>query len=188
MVWLPVVDPEGRFTAYWSGTLVPTADGLDWQLGEGRLVLDGWHEPAEAPTASPDPAAATPDPSAEPAPRVGPAGTPTEIAVGKLAEFQAKFDAEGLRLAVWAADEPGADVGRLHLVVIDPSTGAVDASITPLPGAPAVRRFSIDEGRLAWVSPRGQDGQESAVKVLGWVGRDFGEIQTIPSKDLFIVR
>ena len=187
-VWLPVVDPEGRFTAYWSGTLVPTADGLDWQLGEGRLVLDAWQELGEAPASSPDSAAATPDASAAPAPRVGPAGTPIEIPVGELAEFQAKFDPSGLRLALWAADEAGANVGRLHLVVLDPSTGTVDASITPLPGAPAVRRFSIDEGRLAWVSPRGQDGQESAVKVLGWDGRDFGEIQTIPSKDLFIVR
>ena len=73
-------------------------------------------------------------------------------------------------------------------MVIDPATGAVDPSLTPLPGSPALRRFSIDTGRLAWVSPPGQDGQESSVRVLGWAGREFGAIKTIPARDLFIVR
>jgi hypothetical protein len=58
----------------------------------------------------------------------------------------------------------------------------------PLAGTPALSRFSIDDGRLAWVTPSGQDGQESSVQVLGWKGDDFGEIQTIPARDLFIVR
>ena len=58
----------------------------------------------------------------------------------------------------------------------------------PLDGVLALRRFSIDTGRLAWVSPPGQDGQESSVQVLGWSHDDFGEIRTIPSKDLVIVR
>jgi hypothetical protein len=79
-------------------------------------------------------------------------------------------------------------VGRLHLIVLDPGTGAINAELKPLPGAPALRRFSIDKGRLAWVSPSGQDGQESAVQVLGWSHDDFGGIQTIPARDLFIVR
>jgi hypothetical protein len=192
-VWLPVVDPAGRFTVYWSGALLPSADGLGWQLGEGELVLDEWLEAGEAPTATSAPAAtsnadATADPSAAPAVVVGPAGSQVAIAVGGIATFQAKFDPAGFRVAVWAADAADAEVGRLHLVVLDPDTGTVDATVAPLPGAPALRRFSIDHGRLAWVSPRGQDGQESAVQVLGWSGRDFGEIQTIPAKDLFIVR
>jgi hypothetical protein len=72
--------------------------------------------------------------------------------------------------------------------VLDPVTGAVDASLAPLPGVPALRRFSIDTGRLAWVSPPGQDGQESSVQVLGWSHDDFGEVRTIPAKDLYIVR
>lgn len=198
-VWLPVVDPERRVTAYWSGTLVPTADGLDWQLGEGQLVLDRWVEPGSAPSPS-EPAAASSDPSTEPAADpssdpsavplevVGPAGTPTPLEVGDVVIFKALFDTEGTRLALWASDDAAAEVGRLHLVVLDPETGTVDADLKPLAGEPALRRFSIDEGRLAWVSPPGQDGQESAVQVLGWHGRDFGEIKTLPAKDLFIVR
>ena len=199
MVWLPVVDPERRVTAYWSGTLVPTADGLDWQLGEGQLVLDRWVEPGSGPSPS-EPAAASSDPSTEPAADpssdpsvaplevVGPAGEQTPLDVGDVAVFKALFDTEGRRLAIWASDDAAAEFGRLSLVVLDPETGTVDADQKPLSGEPALRRFSIDKGRLAWVSPRGQDGQESAVQVLGWQGRDFGEIQTIPAKDLFIVR
>jgi hypothetical protein len=198
-LWLPVVDPGRRVTAYWSGTLVPTPDGLDWQLGAGQLVLDRWVEPGAGPAPS-EPGAASSDPSTEPAADpsgdpstaplevVGPAGDPVALDVGELGVFKALFGSEGTRLAIWAADDPSAEVGRLHLIVLDPETGTLDPDVRPLAGEPSLRRFSIDKGRLAWVSPRGQDGQESAVQVLGWKGRNFGEIQTIPAKDLFIVR
>ena len=180
-VWLPVVDAAGRFTTYWSGTLVPTADGLGWKLDAGELVLDEWLGQGQSPASSDATGASA-------APGVGPAGRQVALPVGDVATFQAKFDPDGLRVAIWGADEADALVGRLHLVVIDGDTGTVDPSVSPLPGAPALRRFSIDQGRLAWVSPRGQDGQESAVQVLGWAGREFGEVQTVPEKDLFIVR
>jgi hypothetical protein len=199
-VWLPVVDPNRKVTAYWSGTVVPTADGLDWQLGEGQLVLDRWVEPGSAPSPS-EPDAASSDPSTEPAADpsaapstaplevVGPSGAAVPLEVGDdVAVFKALFDDDGTRLAIWAADDPVAEVGRLHLVVLDPDTGQIDPALRPLAGEPALRRFSIAKGRLAWVSPSGQNGQESAVLVLGWEGRNFGEIQTVPAKDLFIVR
>jgi hypothetical protein len=190
-VWLPVVDPTSRFVTYWSGTLTGNADGLDWRLGTGSLVLDGWStgvapvpaataEPTTAPDASQEPAATTPP--------VGPAGAPVTIAEGPTVAFSSKFDPTGTRLAVWVAQDGDTTIGRLFLHVLDPVTGAVDASIAPLPGVPALRRFSIDTGRLAWVSPPGQDGQESSVQVLGWSHDDFGEVRTIPAKDLYIVR
>src|SRR6185369_2228416 len=50
-MWMPVVDPNGRFVAYWSGSL-RSMDGVTWQLGDGHLVLDGWREAAPAPTGS----------------------------------------------------------------------------------------------------------------------------------------
>jgi len=59
--------------------------------------------------------------------------------------------------------------------------------VAPLRGVPALQPFSLESGRLAWVSPQGQDGQDSTVQVLGWSHDDFGEIRTIPSKELFIV-
>jgi hypothetical protein len=192
-VWLPVVDPSGRFAAYWSGTVVATEDGLGWQLGTGQLVLDGWSdvvagEPGAGATS--EPATAGPETSTPPAsapPVVGPVGNELPLVAGEITSFQAKFDPEGERLAVWVGEDEG-DVGRLHLRVIDPSTGTIDEEIAPLPGTPALRRFSMDTGRLAWVNPRGQDGQESTVQVLGWSEDDFGEIRTIPARDLFIVR
>ena len=191
-VWLPVVDPTGRFVVYWSGTLVSTADGLDWQLGNGELVLDGWSQDA-----APDPSAQpSPETSEDPAdsgapgeqPAFGPAGDPVPVVDETPASFTAKFDPTGTRLAVWVGEQLDATVGRLHLLVLDPETGAIDADQHPLPGAPALRKFTIERGRLAWVSPSGQDGQESSVQVLGWLRNQFGEIRTIPARDLLIVR
>jgi hypothetical protein len=184
-VWLPVVDPTGRFVAFWSGTLTGNPDALDWRLGTGNLVLDGWSTgvlaaSSAAPDASPAPAATTPP--------VGPIGSPVTIVEGPAAAFTGKFDPTGTRLAIWVGDDHDATVGRLYLQVLDPATGAVDPAIAPLPGVPALRRFSIEAGRLAWVSPPGQDGQESSVQVLGWSHDNFGEVRTIPSRDLFIVR
>jgi hypothetical protein len=185
-VWLPVVDPTSRLVAFWSGTLLLTADGLDWELGTGQFVLGAWSTgQGAAPTA--DPAAASGEPEATPVP-IGPAGSSTTLVTDETAAFKAKFDPSGTRLAVWVGEELDAQVGRLHLVVLDPEKATVDGGPEPLPGAPALRRFSIGEGRLAWVSPSGQDGQQSTVQVLGWTSTQFGEIRSIPAKDLYIVR
>jgi hypothetical protein len=158
-------------------------------LGAGQLVLDRWSssgEPQATPEASTG-AGELGEPAATTGPAIGPAGTPTPIVPGETGAFKARFDPEGARLAVWVGEEAGDTVGRLHLVVIDAETGAIEPE-SPLPGVPALGRFSIDIGRLAWVSPPGQDGQESTVQVLGWSDDDFGEIQTIPARDLYIVR
>jgi hypothetical protein len=194
-VWLPVVDPTGRFVVYWSGILVSTADGLDWLLGTGELVLDGWSEgatPDPSTQPSPGPSADPADPASSGAPvqrsAFGPAGNPVPVVEEATASFKAKFDPTGTRLAVWVGEQLDAAVGRLHLLVLDPETGAIDADQNPLPGAPALRKFTIERGRLAWVSPSGQDGQESSVQVLGWLRNQFGEIRTIPARDLLIVR
>jgi len=171
-IWMPVVDPTNRFVAYWSGSL-RSSDGVTWQLGDGQLVLDGWLDTAAAASAS--------------APITGPAGHATPIVTSHVEDFVARFDPEGIRLAVWVSDHAGATDGRLHLVVIDPATGAIRAD-RPLSGEPALRRFSIDANRLAWVSPSGQDGQESSLQVLGWSGNTFGEIHSEPSANLLILR
>jgi hypothetical protein len=189
-VWLPVVDPTGHFVTYWSGTLTSAPDGLDWRLATGHVVLDGWST-GDVPTAAASPAATetvsqTRAPEATAAP-VGPVGAPMPVVEGQTGAFTSKFDPTGTRLAVWVSEEHGNSVGRLYLYVIDPATGAVDPNVAPLRGVPALQPFSLESGRLAWVSPPGQDGQDSSVQVLGWSHDDFGEIRTIPSKELFIV-
>jgi len=180
-MWMPVVDPKGRFVAYWSGSLRST-DGVTWQLGDGHLVLDGWRAATPAPTGS----AAASDAPAASADAGGPAGHPTPIVTSHVEDFVAKFDPDGIRLAVWVSESAGASDGRLHLVVIDAATGAISSQ--PLSGEPALRRFSIGANRLAWVSPSGQDGHESTLQVLGWSGDTFGQIESEPTADLLILR
>ena len=151
-------------------------------------MLDSWSSGAATlePGAS-DAAGASPAPDASAPPPIGPIGEPKPLANGKVADFRAKFDPAGTHLALWIGENLQEPVGRLHLIVIDPATGTVSSS-EPLPGTPALRRFSIDTNRLAWVTPPGQDGQESSLQVLGWDGDSFGEIQTEPAQDLLILR
>jgi hypothetical protein len=199
-VWMPVVDPTGRFVTYWSGTLVRATAEADWQPGTGSLVFAAWSDgTAPAATGSPDataPADATAVPDATVAaagatdapPALGPVGATVEVVPGPMAAFRTSFDPTGSRLAVWVGESIDGDVGRLHLLVIDPDTGSIDTAVVPLPGVPALRRFSIDTGRLAWVSPSGQDGQDSAVQILGWSGNEFGEMRAIPARQMYLVR
>lgn len=208
-MWLPTVDPTGRSVVYWSGTLIPNPAGTSWSLGEGRLVLDGWvsadavapsPEPAASPSASPK-AKPTPHGKSSPSPdptsesetppvvlTVGPAGHPVTIAEGPTVAFDTWFDPTGLRLAIWIADPTDPTVGTLRLIVLDPDTLQIDPSADPLPGVAALRGVSMDKGRLAWVTPPGQDGEGSHVQVLGWHGRSFGQVRTIQADKLFVVR
>ena len=204
-IWRPTVNTETGTIVFWSGTLVPDATGTGWDLGTGQLVLDGWIDPAAAPGSSPDPGAtsaatATPSPaptsdasidplaSAVPTPQPGPAGSPVLLAEGLVSDFDVSFDPSGTWLAVWIRDPGNANVGTLRLIAIDPVTGAIDPAVDPLPAAPALRGFSIDEGRVAWVTPPGQDGDASHVRVLAWTGDDFGEVRSVAMDRLFVVR
>ncbi len=231
-VWLPTIDPTGRFVTYWSGTVAPSdpssappfAPGqiTAWRPATGHLVLDGWSAPlapSPSPVASGEPSSspatsggpvAPPTPTvtpvtpveptssepaaspgaASPAPMLGPAGTPIELAPGPVAEFDARFDPTGTRLAVWVLDTPQASAGRLWLVVLDPLAGGPNPSLQPMaaPGVQALRGFSIDSGRLGWATPPGQDGQPSRVQVLAWKGDAFGLVESAAGESVEIVR
>lgn len=181
-VWLPTVDPTGRFMTYWSGSVLagPGKSGL--RLGTGHLVLDGWLAPLGAPVTS-----AAPDASPAPA-RVGPAGTPVELVAGAVTAFDTQFDPTGTRLAVWVADAGNGTIGTLRLVVLDPALGAINERLTPLQSERALKGVSMDEGRLAWVSPPGENGSQSSVRVLAWFHDDFGQVKTLPGEQLAIIR
>lgn len=209
-VWRPAVDSLGTRVVYWEGTVI--GDGLGgWMLGTGRLVLDAWNapeppvrpDPSLDPNATPDPSVvATPtpeltvapssDPSASPEPTPvppGPAGTPQVLfeADAPIVDFDARFDPTGTRLAVWVADANDKKLGRLQLFVIDPATGLLDTTVQPLPGVPALRGFSIESNRLAWVTPSGQDGDDSRISVLAWRGNLFGLNESNPDSRIQIV-
>ncbi|HKB28808.1 MAG TPA: hypothetical protein VKC59_07285 [Candidatus Limnocylindrales bacterium] len=180
-VWLPTVDPTGRFMTYWSGTILRGA-GLagELELGKGQLVLDGWLEPLGGPIRSKDPIA-----SVMP---IGPAGTRIELVRGPITGFDTQFDTTGTRLAIWVADAIDSSVGTLRLVILDPVIGGINDRLTPLQSERALKGVSIDEGRLAWVSPPGENGNQSSVRVLAWTHDDFGQIQTLPGEQLAIIR
>jgi hypothetical protein len=169
-------------------------------------VLDGWIDPtmpgptsepgatdgpgttpSAAPTAT---AAGSIDPfaTAAPTPPPGPAGTPVVLAEGPVVAFEASFDPTGTRLAVWIGDPDNPTVGALRLIALDAATGAIDPAVDPLPGVAALRGFSIGEGRLAWVTPPGQDGEASHVHVLAWTDDEFGQVRSIAGDRLLVVR
>ena len=113
--------------------------------------------------------------------------SPTDLTTGSVTAFDTRFDPNGTRLAVWVADATNPSVGKLRLVVLDHATGQIDATKNPLPDVLALKGISMDEGRLAWVTPPGQDGNQSTVQVLAWSGDDFGQVETVPGAQLTIV-
>jgi hypothetical protein len=112
---------------------------------------------------------------------------PFELAAGPIADFETRFDLDGSHLAVWTLDAAGANVGQLRLLVLDPSARSV-AEVDPLSKEPALRGFSLEPGRLGWVQPEGQNGEQSTVKVLAWKGRTFGKVEAAPGGQLVIIR
>ena len=211
-VWLPSIDPNGRFVAYWSGTVVQAADGDGIQPATGALVLDGWSEPLASAEAGPSdapsatatepttdasapitpsgvPASSGPLPSSAAAD--GPAGTPVVLVAGPVGDVDVRFDPTGTRLVVWTADPGTPDVGPLWLLVLDPVAGGPNATVgspLPAPGVAALRGFALDDGRLGWVTPPGQNGQPSSISILAWKGDAFGQVQTVPGRNPQIVR
>lgn len=174
--WRPVVDPSGRWVAYWAGTLRFDPEVRAWVPDEGRLVIDAWAAvTGENPAAGPDPR-----PLLDPKPGEA------------LRTWDLRWDPTGRHVAVWVADPLVDELGRISLLAIDPQTGRVDPAGRPvLRDAPALAGFSIGDGRLAWASPAGQDGEGSRLQVLAWKGPDAGRTTTDPAppaEDIIVVR
>jgi len=181
-LWRPVVDPSGARVVYWDGTLSAGPDGVSWQPDSGRIVLSDWDlVGGSSPRASSSP-------SIHPGSSTKVSAPAQTLAVGPFADFDARFDPTSTRLAIWTADPATPVIGRLSLLTIDPATGVVNLDTPPLSNVPALRGFSIDDGRLAWTTPPGQDGQGSRVQVLGWTADSFGSIETVPAGQFLIIR
>jgi hypothetical protein len=168
--WRPAVDPSATRAVTWMGTVTMDPAG-GWVPAEGRLVLRAWPIPAPA-----DPAT-LPDVIAE-----------QVVAEGPLAGFDVRWDETGEWFAVWISDPLDPALGRLSLFRVDPVTGLLDQPPgTPI-DVPSLAGFSIGEGRLAWATPPGQDGEGSRVQIVAWTDGEVGTTETAPGETLIIVR
>lgn len=191
-VWLPAIDPTGRFVTYWSGTVVPDASasapllpGLGqpemvpaWRPAAGRLVLDGWSgplapaAPSGAPSSEPSAAASTPGVATDPptaTPVASPDGvspSPSEPAVAVGPAGTQIVLAEGPLSDFRAAFDPTGT--KLAVWTQDPD----DNQIGPLwlvvldPAAGGVRNIDHPLGFPGTVALRGFSLKEGR---LGWV-------------------
>lgn len=178
LAWRPVIDPTEGAAVYWAGTLEPTDDNLGWRTVAGRLVVGRWNaanDASDGPIATP----LTGDQTVERA--------ETTIANGPLADWDARWDETGTRLAIWVADAEDPTVGTLSLYVVDPFDGRIDLANPPLKDKPALAGFSIADGRLAWAAPAGSSGKAKHVKVLAWTNEGFGQVESAEG-DFLLVR
>ena len=163
----PAVDPRGRAAVWWDGAIEVGADGFGWQPRSGRLLLGTWVEPG-----SDD---------------AGAASRPEEdvLASGPVPDWDARWDETGSKLAVWIASREDPSTGRLSLFVIDQTTGRLDPDHVLLDEVTAAPGYSIEKGRLVWLSPTA--GGETRIEVLAWAGEDVGQVELTPGQEALII-
>jgi hypothetical protein len=175
-IWRPVVDPTGRWVVYWLGTLVHDETAHAYVPDQGRLVIDDWAAVlAEAPGQTPDPQPLL-DPKSD----------------APIRDWEVRWDPTGRYVGAWVADPLSTGLGRLSLMPIDRTTGRVEEGRKPLlRDVSALAGFAIGDGRIAWATPPGQDGEGSRLLVLAWKGPDAGQITSNPAAtpgDIVVVR
>ena len=188
-LYRPVIDPTNRYVVYWQGTIRSDAQGLTWQPADGHLVLARWDAstlfPSPSPSADPGGPSATPSPT-DPLPAASPVSDVVSLSSGPIPDFDVRWDEDGAHLAVWIAESFDNGRGRLTLHTVDP-TGLVDPSGPLVVDQPALAGYSIEAGRLAWVTVPGTGGEGSRIEVLAWQGQHAGTIQSQPGTDLSVV-
>jgi hypothetical protein len=105
------------------------------------------------------------------------------LAAGPLTDWDARWDETGTHLAVWIATDTASRVGDLTLYSVDPATGRIKS----LHRVASLAGFSIGKGRLAWATPRGQDGQGSRLQVVAWTKDAVGSIESRESSEVLVV-
>jgi hypothetical protein len=168
-VWRPVVDPTRRRAIGWSGSIVPSSDGATWTPGIGNLGLHPWTAQG----------------------RVADRGQARDALVlseTASAGFDVRWDESGEWVAVWVADAADPSVGRLSLYRVSAGRAELERPEDAPTGVPALPGFSIGEGRLAWATPPGQDGEGSRIQIVAWSGDGVGTVESAPGEDLVVIR
>ena len=164
--WRPSVDPTDRWAVTWDGTVKVGPDGMTPVAAKGSLVLRGFSDASGVDTNG---------------------KAADVVADGPFAEFDVRWDETGTWLAVWLADASDPAIGRLSLLQLDPVTG----ELARPHGAPrdtrALPGFSIANGRLAWATPPGQDGEGSRVQVVAWTDDAVGAVESGPVENVVVI-
>jgi hypothetical protein len=167
-LWRPAVDPSGAFAVAWDGSVAVTATHpVDMAAARGDLRLVRWPADGDA---------------------SGTAGEPVPGTSGPIADFDVRWDETGSWVAVWIAEATDPTTGRLTLLRLDRESGRLTRPDGAPTGVPALAGFSIGDGRLAWVTPHGQDAQGSKVQVVAWSGDGVGGTESVPGEDVVVVR
>jgi hypothetical protein len=171
--WRPVVDPSERWVVYWTGSLVFDRVARAWIPADGRLVIDRWDSIGRDSSAAADPQPLLPE------------------SESPVRDWEVRWDPSGRYLGAWVADPLSPGLGRLTLLAINRTTGRIDPDHKPvLRDAPALPGFAIGDGRIAWATPPGQDGEGSRLLVLAWKGPDAGRVRSDPAhsqEDIIVV-
>ena len=174
--WKPSVDPTGRVAVYWTGTLRRSADIPADVPADGSLVVGDWATSDAAPSEGPN---ATP--GDQPRDR-----HETAIANGRIADWDARWDPTGTKLAVWIADPSDPRVGKLSLYKVDSFNGLVDLKKPLLDGQRATAGFAISNGKLVWAEPAADSGGKDRILVLAWTDQGVGTVETLPDEVVVI--
>ena len=116
------------------------------------------------------------------------AGDPIPGVPGQITDFDVRWDETGSWLAIWIAERADPAIGRLTLLRLDRETGRLSRPDGAPTDVPALPGFSIGNGRLAWVTPHGQDAEGSKVQVVAWSGDGVGATESVPGEDVVVVR
>jgi hypothetical protein len=166
-LWRPIVDPTGSWAVGWAGTVGASADGRVIRPGDGRLQLHPWTSDTGA--------------SSDAAPIA-------TLSDGPIPAYDVRWDETGTWFATWVAGPEGTDVGQLSLYRVDPETGEVSQPEGAPDDVRSLAGFSIGQGRLAWATPPGQDGDGSRVQVVAWAPEGVGSVETDPGEGLIVIR
>jgi hypothetical protein len=167
-MFMPVVDPTGRFVVYWSGSVDfdPTT-GL-WQPGAGDLYFDKWSDlelvdpnlATPAPVAGESTLISTPEPSASPTPPASPEPTTTPPLLPQLLPvaqnpravqtWQVRWDKTGLHVAIWVANKDSSKVGQLSLFSVDRTAERVDIGEPLLAAQQVMSNIQFDSAHLVY--------------------------------------
>lgn len=169
-VWRPVVDPTRKRAIGWAGSIVRSADGATWTPESGKLELRPWTVQG-----------------AKLADR-GQARDALVLTDNATAGFDVRWDESGEWVAVWVADEADPSVGRLSLYRVTEGRAELERPDDAPTGVPALPGFSIGEGRLAWATPPGQDGEGSRIQIVAWSEDGVGTVESAPGEDLVVIR